>query len=126
MLYGRRYLIELGSAVTLYVVLLFGANYLERALHPAFPARMVLALTPMLGALAAASAIMRAIWRMDELQRRIQLDAIAMSFLGTALLTFAWGFAESAGLPHLRAFAVWPIMCAFWGTSGIVAQRRYR
>ncbi|KXV27332.1 hypothetical protein [Gluconobacter japonicus] len=126
MLYGRRYLIELGSAVTLYVVLLFGANYLERALNPTFPARMVLALTPMLGALAAASAIMRAIWRMDELQRRIQLDAIAMSFLGTALLTFAWGFAESAGLPHLRAFAVWPIMCTFWGISGIVAQRRYR
>ena len=72
MLYGRRYLIELGSAVTLYVVFLSGANYLERALHPTLPARMVLALTTLLGALAAASAIMRATRRMDDLQRRIQ------------------------------------------------------
>lgn len=110
----------------LYVVLLFGANYLERAFHPGFPARTVLALTPMLGALTAAWAIMRTIWRMDELQRRIQLDAIAMSFLGTALLTFAWDFAENAGLPQLRAFAVWPIMGALWWISGIVAQRLYR
>lgn len=96
----------------LYVVLLFGANYLKRAFHPGFPAKMVLALTPMLGALAAAWAIMRAIWRMDELQRHIQLDAIAMPFLGTTLVTFACGFAENAGLPQLRAFAVWPIMGA--------------
>ena len=110
----------------LYVVLLFGANYLERAFHPGFPARTVLALTPMLGALTAAWAIMRAIWRMDELQRHIQLDAIAMPFLGTTLVTFACGFAENAGFPQLRAFAIWPIMGALWWISGIVAQRLYR
>ncbi|GFE97556.1 MULTISPECIES: hypothetical protein [unclassified Gluconobacter] len=126
MLYGRQYLIELGSALALYLVLLFGANYLQQALHPAPLTRIILALTPMVGAVTAAWVIMRAIWRMDELQRRIQLDAIAMSFLGTALLTFGWGFAESAGLPKLRAFAVWPIMGTLWWIGGLVAQRRYR
>jgi len=69
---------------------------------------------------------MRAIWRMDEMQRRIQLDAIAISFLGTALVTFGWGFAEGAGLPHLRAFSVWPIMGALWALGMVIAQRRYR
>ena len=60
-----------------------------------------------------------------ELQRRIQFDAISLSFIGTALITFGWGFAEGAGAPQLRAFAVWPIMGTLWGLGVFVAQRRY-
>ncbi len=63
---------------------------------------------------------------MDELQRRIQLDAIAFSFLGTALATFAWGFAEDAGAPELRAFHVWPLMAVLWVAGVLALQRRYR
>jgi drug/metabolite transporter (DMT)-like permease len=122
----RRYLIELFGAFALYAVLLVGANALERAVRPEGAARIAIALSPMIGAAAAAWVILRALWRMDEMQRRIQLDAIALSFLGTALLTFGWGFAESAGLPQLRAFAVWPIMGTLWGLGLVVAQRRYR
>ena len=76
-------------------------------------------------AVAACWAIMRAIWRMDELQRRIQLDAIAISFLTTALVTFGWGFAEEAGGPRLHAFAVWPIMAVAWCIGLVIARRRY-
>lgn len=79
----------------------------------------------MLGAFAAAWAILRELWRMDEMQRRIQFDAIAISFLGTALITFGWGFAEGAGLLHLRAFQVWPIMGALWILGLVIARRRY-
>ncbi len=122
----RRYYIELGGAFVLYALLLVGANALERAIQPDGALKLAINLAPMIGALAAAWAIMRALWRMDEMQRRIQFDAIALSFLGTALITFGWGFAEGAGLPHLRAFAVWPIMGALWGLGLIVAQRRYR
>ncbi len=122
----RHYYIELGGAFVLYALLLVGANALERAIQPDGALKLAINLAPMIGALAAAWAIMRALWRMDEMQRRIQFDAIALSFLGTALITFGWGFAEGAGLPHLRAFAVWPIMGALWGLGLIVAQRRYR
>lgn len=80
----------------------------------------------MIGAFAAAWAILRGLWRMDELQRRIQYDAIAISFLGTALITFGWGFAESAGVPRLPAFAVWPIMGVLWGVGLVIARRRFR
>lgn len=122
----NRYHLELGGALVLYALLLVGANALERAVQPEGALRLLINLAPMLGAVAAAWAILRGLWRMDELQRRIQLDAIALSFLGTALLTFGWGFAEGAGLPHLRAFSVWPIMGALWGLGLVVAQRRYR
>lgn len=121
-----RYGLELGAAFALYAVLLVGAAAVERAVQPDGVPRLAINLAPMLGALAAAWAILRGLWRMDEMHRRIQLDAIALSFLGTALITFGWGFAEGAGLPRLRAFQVWPIMGVLWGLGLVVAQRRYR
>jgi hypothetical protein len=126
MLNTRRYYLELGGALALYVGLLVAANLIDRAVHPEGMARLALALSPMVGAIAAAGAVLRAIGRMDELQRRIQLDAIAFSFLGTALVTFGWGFAEDAGLPRLEAFAVWPIMGSLWMVGLLVARQRYR
>jgi len=126
MIHSRRYIFELGGAMLLYGALLLGANALARAVQPEGLPRLIINLAPMIGAGAVAWAILRGLWRMDELQRRIQLDAIALSFLGTALLTFGWGFAEGAGLPHLRAFAVWPLMAVLWVLGLIVAQRRYR
>ena len=122
---ARRYSLELGGAMLLYATLLVGMNLVDRAVHPVGLARLALVLTPMI-ALAAAWAILRGLWRMDELQRRIQYDAIALSFLGTALITFGWGFAEGAGAPRLPAFAVWPIMGTLWGVGMIVARRGFR
>ena len=103
MIHSRRYIFELGGAMLLYGALLLGANALARAVQPEGLPRLIINLAPMIGAGAVAWAILRGLWRMDELQRRIQLDAIALSFLGTALLTFGWGFAEGAGLPHLKS-----------------------
>lgn len=123
---SKQYMLELGGAFVLYGALLVGAAAVERAIQPEGALKLAINLVPMIGALAAAWAIMRGLWRMDEMQRRIQLDAIALSFLGTALITFGWGFAEGAGLPHLRAFSVWPIMGTLWGLGLFVAQRRYR
>ena len=122
----KRYFLELGAAFALYAALLLASNLVDSALHPAGAARIALALTPMIGAVAACWAVMRAIWRMDELQRRIQLDAIAISFLATALATFGWGFAEEAGAPHLSAFTVWPIMAVAWCVGLLIARWRYR
>ena len=123
---SKQYMLELGGAFVLYGALLVGAAAVERGIQPEGALKLAINLVPMIGALAAAWAIMRGLWRMDEMQRRIQLDAIALSFLGTALITFGWGFAEGAGLPHLRAFSVWPIMGTLWGLGLFVAQRRYR
>lgn len=123
---SKQYLLELGGAFALYAILLVGAGMVERTLAPAGSFKLAINLMPMIGAVAASWAILRALWRMDEMQRRIQFDAIAMSFLGTALITFGWGFAEGAGMPQMRAFAVWPIMGVLWGLGVFVAQWRYR
>lgn len=122
----KQYFLELGGAFVLYAVLLIGAGLAERAIHPIGTLKLAINLVPMIGMVAAAWAIMRGLWRMDEMQRRIQFDAIAIAFLGTAFVTFGWGFAEGAGLPHLRAFMVWPIMGTLWALGIAFAQYRYR
>lgn len=121
-----RYPLELGAAMALYAALLIGSNLIDDAWHFTGGTRIALALTPMIGAVAAAWAIMRKIWRMDEMQRRIQLDAIAIAFLCTALVTFGWGFAQEAGAPPLHAFIIWPVMAGFWMIGCAIAWRRYR
>ena len=113
---SKQYAFELGGAFALYAALLIGAAAAERAIEPSGVVRLA----------TAAWAIMRGLWRMDELQRRIQFDAIAISFLGTALLTFGWGFAEGAGVPRLQAFMVWPIMGTLWCAGLLIARHRYR
>jgi amino acid transporter len=124
-MHDRIYLKELGGAMLLYAVLLLGSNAIDDAFHPNGTARMALALSPMIGAVLAAWAVMRKIRRLDEMQRRIQLDAISLSFLATALITFSWGFAEAAGAPHFPTFGIWPLMAAWWVIGVFVAKRRY-
>jgi hypothetical protein len=124
-MHDRNYLKELGGAIALYVVLLLGSNMIDDALHPAPAARMVLALSPMMGAALVAWAVMRKIRRLDEMQRRIQLEAISLSFLTTALITFSWGFAEAAGVPHFPTFGIWPLMALWWVVGVFIAKRRY-
>ena len=120
------YLKELGAGLALYVGLL--ALSITALIHGGIAPdwRYVVAVAPMLGGLACARAIMRQLNRLDELQRRVQLDGLATSFLGTALVTFSYGFLENAGLPRLSMFVVWPLMAAFWIVGTLAANRRYR
>lgn len=125
MFQSKRYSLELAGALVLYIALLFGSDVLVRVVHPVGALRVGISLLPMLGAIAGAWVILRGLWRMDEMQRRIQCDAIALSFLGTALITFGWGFAEGAGVSPLRAFYVWPIMGVLWCIGLIIARWLY-
>ncbi len=123
---NRRYHLELGASMVLYAALLVGVNWVDDRFHPEGGVRIALALLPMLGCFAALIAIIRAVRRMDELQRQIQFEALAFAFAVTALGTFGWGFLEDAGLPHLRAFAVWPVMAVAWVVGKLMANRRYQ
>ena len=88
--------------------------------------RVPLALLPLLGGAAAAVAIVRQLARFDELQRRMQFDAISLAFLGTAFLTFGYGFLEGVGLPRLSMFVVWPVMGGLWAVGSIASIFRFR
>ena len=62
---------------------------------------------------------------MDELQQRLEVEALAFAFGGTALITFAYGFLQDAGFPDLNWFYVWPLMGGLWIVGGFIARRRW-
>ena len=123
---STQYLKELSATLAVYALLLVGSIELLQNVKIGAPWRDVVALSPMLAALAMAWVILRELRRMDELQMRIQLEALGFSFAGTAILTFSYGFLEGLGYPRLSMFTVWPILAGLWLVGLVLARRRYQ
>ena len=120
----RKYALEFGGAIVAYALALFVTITLLNA-YPDAVWRVPLALVPVVPLIFALLAFVRFLGRMDELQRRVQLEALAFAFGGTALLTFSYGFLQIVGFPQVSWFAVWPIMAALWIVGLYLANRRY-
>jgi hypothetical protein len=88
--------------------------------------RIPLALTPIIAIFLAVWVFLRYFHQLDELQKRIQLEAFALSFGVTCIVTFGYGLLEDAGFPALNWTWVPTFMLVSWGIgSAIAALRRY-
>ncbi len=122
---GKRYTAEMIAAVTAYaVVLVVSIRMLQHGIQG--PLRYTVALLPMLPLLLVPFVVVRSLQRMDELQKRIQLEALAFGFTASALLTFGYGFLQGVGLPQVNWCFVWPVMAVCWIVGQMLASRRYR
>lgn len=122
---GRAYVIEFGSAMLAYVVvLLVSVTLIQRDSQS--PWRYALAVAPVVPAFFALLAFIRFLGRVDELQRRIQFEAIGLSFAATGILTFTYGFLEGVGFPKLSFIWILPLMVMLWGLGLGLASRRYQ
>lgn len=93
--------------------------------------RAVLAILPLLPILLVISALVRVIRDQDELERRIDLEAIAVSAMTTGLGFFSFGLLLSAGVgPKVDAdaVAIWVMPCLFgtFGIAKLLVAWRYR
>ncbi len=122
---ARAYTIQFLGAMAAYMILLFVSIYLLEN-NPTAPWRGVVAALPAIPTLLGLLAFIRFLGRMDEMQRRIQFDAIAFTAGATAILTFTWGLLENAGFPHISLIWVLPLMAALWGIATGVSAARYR
>lgn len=84
------------------------------AILPAFPSGVVVWLT------------VRELGRLDEVQKRTQMQALGFAIAATGLATFGYGFLEGAGLPHLSPTFVLPMMVGFWALGLLLLALRYR
>jgi hypothetical protein len=123
---SKQYVIELSATLAVYIAMLVGSILLLTHVDVARPWRDLVALSPMIPAATMAWIILRELRRMDELQRRIQLEALGFSFAATAILTFSYGFLEGLGYPKLSMFTVWPILATLWAVGLAMARRRYQ
>ena len=123
---GRRYRIEFAGAMVAYAVVLVVVISVLNNIGDESGWRVPLPLVPMVPIVLAFLAFVRYLDRMDELQRRIQMEALSFGFGGTALLTFGYGFLQMVGFPQVSWFFVWPIMAVLWMAGKARADRRYK
>lgn len=75
------------------------------------------------------AAEIRLLSRLDELQRRIQLEALAIAYPTAILLVFTLGVLERAGIAvwgFQRLRDVWPLVALPYVIGLAIATRRYR
>jgi hypothetical protein len=122
---GRTYARQFSAAMIGYAAVLIGVlTILNRYDLGAW--RYMLVLLPVVPACFGLAAFVGFLRNMDELQRRIQFEAIGFAFAATIVLTFAYGFLQIAGLPAIDWLFVAPIMIWLWGIGLAIASRRYR
>lgn len=116
---------EFGLALLAYLMVLVGTVTVVQA-NPEAEWRYYIALIPVAPAGFVIWLLMRALARLEELQKRIQMQAFGFSFGATALITFGYGFLEGAGMPHLSWTYVLPLMALLWGAGTAFFTWRYR
>ena len=88
--------------------------------------RYVIAAAPALPAGIVIWLFVRALSRLDEVHKRVQVQALGFSLAATALGTFGYGFLESIGWPQMNGTLVLPLMALLWGVGMIAIALRYR
>jgi hypothetical protein len=124
---GLRYAREFFPAMLAYVlILLLVWPLVEHVQHPA--ARVAIALLPVAPVAFVVRAMVRLMLASDELERRMQLEAISIASLSVGLLSFSAGFLQAAGVLHLQAALMWVLPALFlaYGLAMWWARRRYR
>ena len=89
--------------------------------------RLALVLAPVAAWVFALIAYSRLIQRLDELQRRIHLEALAFAFSGLAVVMIACEYLRKAGfISALKPDYVLMMMMILWPLGFVIAWRRYR
>lgn len=120
-------LVRFWSAMAAYIVLVLVQSYLYD--HGLVPPewRAVVALVPVLPLCFVVYAVVVNLRSLDELQRKIQFEAMSIAFGITSVASIAYGFLEiGAGAPPINLVWVWAVLGFCWLCSYFVVRRRYR
>lgn len=122
---GKRYLWRMMLAGVIYVAVLAVSITLLKT-RPFTPAlRDLIAVTPAVPMVAALWAILRFVQSVDELQRQIHLEALAISAGVTCALAMTYTFLEGVGFPHSQAWWAFDVLILGWGLALPFVRKRY-
>jgi hypothetical protein len=85
-----------------------------------------LIILPLLPAALATWAFLSMIRETDELERRINYQALSFGFVVTFSATLAYALLEDFGLPRISSFYWWLVLALSWGAGLAIYSRRYR
>lgn len=122
----KRYFKEFGISMGFYIVLLIASILIITNVGLPKAAQVIVTLIPVIPTIFVVIAVMRALRDSDELQQRIQLQAVTFSAIVTGLITFSYGFLENIGFPHLPSLFIFPLMIALWGIGAGIFAGKYK
>lgn len=122
----KRYFREFGISMGFYVVLLIASVSVLTNFELPKVAQIVIALIPVIPTIFVLIAVMRALRDGDELQQKIQLQAVTFSAIVTGLITFSYGFLENVGFPRFPTLFTFPLLLALWGIGAGIFSRKYQ
>ena len=122
---NRRYALEFTLSMLAYaVVLIISIKAINHGLPPAL--KLLFALLPVVPVAFVFAAIVRYMGSVDELQRRIHIESLALAAGITALLAITYGFLETVGLARLSAWYTYAAVMIAWLVAQPFVARRYR
>lgn len=127
---GRRYIRALWPIMIAYSLSLFGSIWLIKRGIDSVPLRAAVAIVPALAILLFMGAAVRYLREVDELQRRIETEAIGIAAMTVSFLYFAGGLLDKAKVIAVDAATamiwVFPMTMLVYGIAKFFAVRRYR
>ena len=125
----RRYMRVMWPIMAGYALTLFASVWLIKRGIESVPLRAVVALLPALAIALFMRAALRYLREIDELQRRIETEAIGIASLLVALVYFSGGLLEKAKVVQVDAGAVmiwvFPLLCLVYGFAKMLLTKRY-
>src|SRR5207237_6357277 len=108
--------IQFGLAILAYLMVLVGSVTVVQA-NPEAQWKYFVVVLPVIPAGLVIWLTVKALGRLDEVQKRTQMQALGFSMVATGLITLAYVFLEGVGIPHVHSTYVVPLM-AVLGVGG--------
>lgn len=123
----RRYLREFLPAMLAYFVILLAVMPMLKHVHAA-PLKALLVLLPVVPIAFVMRAMLRLLLRSDELEQKLQLEAISIAAMLVTLLSFAAAFLQTVDLLPIDnpLMLVLPAMFGTYGVALAWVKRKYR
>jgi hypothetical protein len=122
----KRYFKEFGISIGVYVLAVIASTTVLNNFEFPRIAQVIITLVPVIPTIFVVLSIMRALRDSDELQHRIQLQAVTFSAITTGLITFSYGFLENVGFSPFPTIWILPMMFFLWGISLGYFVRKYQ
>lgn len=126
---GKRYIRALLPIMVFYSLTLFASIWVIRQGIASIPLRALIAISPALAILMLTWAALRYLREIDELQRRIETEAIGIASLLVSVVYFAGGLLEKAKVLHFDAATVmiwvFPLLMLCYGGAKYFVTKRY-
>ena len=117
-----RYWVYMGTYAAAVIV---GALLISKPPTPDAP-HIAAAIVPLVPLFLALTETFRSVRAMDELQRRIHIEALLFSLLGTVAIVLTLGLLQLlAGVPLFAIFFLFIPICFLYGLGVSLSRRRY-